>query len=241
MRINRYLSRCGAGSRRAVENLIREGRVEIDGHTVRDLSRIVSPGEEVRCDGELLRLPESTITLMLHKPAGYITTLNDEMDRPKITDLIPNEWQHAKLFPVGRLDRDTTGLLLLTNDGDLAHHLTHPRFKVVKTYIASLDRECGSDALNRLARGIYIPQLDFHTSPARVRPLDDEGKNIEIKISEGKKRQVRYSFQALGCTVTALHRSHYGPLELGLLKEGECRPLTPRELEDLHRSVSEGN
>ena len=223
-RLNRYLASTGVGSRRAVEELIRAGRVTVNG-AVAGLATQVEPGDEVRLDGRRLQLQAPRV-LLLHKPTGVITTARDPQGRPTVLDLVGGD---ERLFPVGRLDRDTSGLLVITNDGDLAQRLAHPRHGVPKTYAALVRGDPDAAALGRLRTGVQLQ--DGPTAPAAVRRTGPG--RLEITIHEGRNRQVRRMCAAVGHPVLELHRIRYGPLELGDLAPGSWRELTGGELERL--------
>ena len=227
MRLAKYLAHAGVASRRAAERLIAEGRVTVGGEVVRDPARDVDHTSDVAYDGESLRGEEPRVAYALHKPAGVVSTAHDTHGRPTVTDLVPGE---RRLYPVGRLDADSTGLILLTNDGELANRLTHPRFEVPKTYRATLAGPRISDrAVRALREGVQLD--DGPTAPARVRRLDSH--TLELTIHEGRKRQVRRMCEAVGHPVRALVRIRFGPLELGDLQAGRARRLSTAELRAL--------
>lgn len=235
MRLQKYLARSGVASRRACEALILDGRVSVNGQVVSVLGTKVRPGtDDVRLDGESVALVDQTVVIMLNKPAGYLTTMADPFARPCVADLLPLD-RYPSLFPVGRLDKDTTGLLLFTTDGELGNALLHPSRHVEKTYEALVEGKVSSDDVERLRVGIELE--DGMTQPARV----DFGSSrhpknttcLEITIHEGRKRQVRRMCEAVGHPVRTLHRSLFGPLGLGDLELGEYRVLTSEEIEEL--------
>lgn len=221
MRLNAYLSRAGVASRRGSEELIRAGRVTVNGE-VAGLATFVETGDEVRLDGELLE-PQKLAYVLLHKPAGVVTTARDPHGRPTVVELVEHE---VKVVPVGRLDADTTGLLLLTNDGQLAHRLAHPRYGVEKVYVADVEGDPGPDALRRLEEGVELE--DGRTAPARARRVG-RGR-VELAVHEGRKHQVRRMLEAVGHPVLRLQRTRYAGLSLGPLQPGEWRSLTPSEV-----------
>ncbi len=224
VRLNRFLASTGLGSRRAVEELIRAGRVTVNGE-VAGLSAKVSAGDDVRVDGRQVSA-EATTCLLLNKPAGVVTTAADTHGRRTVLDLVDSP---LRLFPVGRLDLETTGALLLTNDGDLAHRLMHPRHGVEKTYLARVRGHPDQGVLEQLSAGVSLE--DGVTAPAVVAlPAAD---TIELTIHEGRNRQVRRMCEAVGHPVVQLHRSHYAGLGLGDLQPGEWRELTSEELSGL--------
>lgn len=233
MRLAKFLATSGVASRRASEELVRQGRVRVDGQTVRDPARDVSPGAEVAVDGHRVSPPAERVVYMLNKPAGVVSTARDPQRRPTVVSLVSTD---ERLYPVGRLDADTTGLILLTNDGRLAHRLTHPRFQVPKTYRALVSGgPVRRSALDRLRRGVELD--DGPTSPAQARLLAPD--TIEITIREGRKRQVKRMCQAVGHPVRSLERTRFGPLELGRLKPGHHRRLSAAEVQGLAPAAGE--
>ncbi len=228
MRLAKYLAHAGVASRRAAETLIKAGRVSVGGEVVTDPARDVGDSSGVSVDGRPLEGPEPRITYALNKPVGVISTARDTHGRPTVVELLPA--QGLRLYPVGRLDVDSSGLILLTNDGELANRLTHPSFQVAKTYRARLGGGPVSDeSLLRLRGGIQLE--DGPTAPARVRRV--RGNLIEITIREGRNRQVRRMCLAVQHPVLELKRTGFGPLRLDGLKEGEHRLLTVSEAERL--------
>ena len=228
MRLAKYLAHAGVASRRAAEGLIAEGRVRVDGATVTDPARDIGEASRVDVDGEPLRGPERRVVYAVHKPLGVVSTARDTHGRPTVVGLVPAKG--LRLYPIGRLDAESSGLILLSNDGELANRLTHPRFEVPKTYVATLAGGPISDAaLSRLRAGVELE--DGLTAPARVRRRGE--REIEITIHEGRKRQVRRMCEAVGHRVTALRRTAFGPLSLGTLAPGEHRLLRAAELERL--------
>jgi 23S rRNA pseudouridine2605 synthase len=224
VRVNRYLASTGLGSRRAVEEVIRAGRVTVNG-AVADLATRVEEGDDVRVDGEPVR-PEAVVAVLLNKPRGVVTTASDPQGRPTVTGLVSVD---ARLFPVGRLDRDTTGVLILTNDGALADHLMHPRHGVAKTYRARVRGEPAEADLDRLRAGVELD--DGPTAPAAVQY---RGSGVvEITIHEGRNRQVRRMCAAIGHPVIHLHRTAYAGLTAERLEPGEWRELTAAEVAEL--------
>jgi 23S rRNA pseudouridine2605 synthase len=223
-RLNKYLASTGLASRRAAEVYIREGRVTVNG-AVGELGTRVEAGDDVRLDGDPVT-PEATIVVLLNKPAGMITSVGDPQGRPTVVDVVKSD---VRLFPVGRLDRATTGALVLTNDGALAHHLMHPRHGVEKTYLADLEGAPSDEALDRLRAGVELE--DGITSPAAVRRLSPT--RVEITIHEGRNRQVRRMCAAVGYSVRTLHRSRYGPLTVDGLARGAWRAVEAEELAEL--------
>jgi 23S rRNA pseudouridine2605 synthase len=225
MRLAKYLAHAGVASRRAAEEIVAAGRVTVEGDLVTDPARDVDETSRVCVDGRPLRGPEPRVAYALHKPLGVLSTARDPHGRATVVSLIGRE--ELRLYPVGRLDAQTTGLILLTNDGELANRLTHPRFEVPKTYRAKLGGgPIGAPALRALRQGVLLE--DGLTAPARVRKLGRS--EIEITISEGRNRQVRRMCDAVGHPVAELARTRFGPLSLGDLAPGEYRRLSSRQL-----------
>ena len=232
MRLAKYIAHAGVASRRAAEILIAEGRVSVDGQTVTDPARDVTADHQIALDGQTLAGAEPRVHYLLHKPLGVLSTAKDPRGRPTVLDLIANPG--ARLYPVGRLDADSSGLILLTNDGELANRLTHPRFEVPKTYRARVAKgPVGKRALAALASGVELE--DGITAPARVRKIS--GSQLELTIHEGRNRQVRRMCQAVGHPVIELQRIAFGPLRLGSLAPGEHRRLSAREVSRLREGL----
>jgi len=224
VRLNAYLARAGVASRRGADELIKAGRVTVNGEPGQ-LNTFVQSRDRVEVDGERVSLQRLAYVL-LHKPAGVVTTARDPQGRPTVVGLVPDE---PRVVPVGRLDADTTGALLLTNDGPLAHRLAHPRYGVEKVYEAEVEGEPDDAGLEALRNGIVLD--DGQTAPARVRRL---GPNtIELALHEGRNRQVRRMLEAVGHPVTRLHRSAYAGLTLEGLEPGRWRELEPSEVDAL--------
>ncbi|HET7138260.1 MAG TPA: pseudouridine synthase [Gaiellaceae bacterium] len=224
MRLNAWLARAGVASRRGADELIKAGRVTVNGEPGQ-LNTFVGASDDVRLDGRLLA-KQQLAHVLLHKPAGVVTTARDPQGRPTVVDLVQHD---ARVVPVGRLDADTTGVLLLTNDGDLAHRLAHPRYEIDKVYEVECRTRPSEADLRRLRDGVELD--DGPTRPARVRRL--AGNRIEVVIHEGRNRQVRRMLEAVGNRVEHLHRSGYGPLALGGLEPGAWRELETAEVERL--------
>jgi 23S rRNA pseudouridine2605 synthase len=227
MRLGKFLATAGVASRRASEEIIRAGRVTVEGQTVTDPARDVDEHTEVHVDGQPLAPPTQRVVYMVNKPAGVVSTARDPQKRPTVVSLVPAD---TRLYPVGRLDFDTTGLILLTNDGPLAHRLTHPRYGVPKTYrVVVGNPPVRAPALRSLRQGIRLE--DGLTAPAEARLLKPD--TIELTIREGRKRQVKRMCEAVGHPVRELERVAFGPLRLGGLEPGEHRRLKPAEVERL--------
>jgi 23S rRNA pseudouridine2605 synthase len=228
-RLAKHLAHAGVASRRAAEEIIAAGRVTVDGETVTDPARGVTGAEAIAVDGEALaRAEPQRLVYAVHKPAGVVSTARDPQGRRTVVDLVPEV--STRLYPVGRLDAETTGLILLTNDGDLANHLTHPRYEVPKTYRARVANGPVSErALRALREGLDLD--DGRTLPAHVRALGPG--ELELTIREGRKRQVRRMLDAVGHPALALRRVGFGPLRLGDLAPGAHRRLGAAEVERL--------
>lgn len=233
-RLQRALARAGIASRRAAEDLIRRGRVEVNGETVTRLGVSVDAASDaIRVDGKPLRRPAPEVYLILNKPRGYVTTLKDPEGRPTVLDLLPA--RAARVFPVGRLDYHSEGLVLLTNDGDLAAILMHPRHGVEKTYMVKVKGNPEGKALERLSGGVILDGRK--TLPARVRVVRRAPNAwLQVVVREGRKHQVRRMLAAIGHQVLKLRRVAYGGLTLGKLPTGSYRALTPSELARLKRA-----
>lgn len=231
VRLQKYIAMCGVASRRNAETLISEGRVTVNGSLVREQGVKVEVGaDKVTVNGKAVKPVNKQYYIMLNKPAGYVSTVKDQFDRPTVTDLLGEEIK-ARVFPVGRLDYETEGLLLLTNDGDFTYKITHPKHKINKTYIAVLKGGVSIKGLAQLRSGVRLDD-GFVTSPAEVEMLDADNGHTTIKITihEGKNRQVRRMFDAVGSKVVGLRRISVGRVELGNLPLGRWRYLTSHEV-----------
>ncbi|MEA2177593.1 MAG: rRNA synthase [Solirubrobacteraceae bacterium] len=229
MRLGKFLAHAGIASRRRAEDLVRAGRVSIDGITVRDPARDVDETSGVAVDGKPVSGAEAHVIWALHKPAGVVSTAKDTHGRRTVLDLLP-QGTKGRLYPVGRLDADTTGLILLTNDGELANRLMHPSFEVPKTYRVRVARPpLREGALHALRNGVELE--DGMTAPALVRRL--RADQLDITIHEGRKRQVRRMCDAVGHPVKEIERIAFGPLRLGTLPRGQARRLTTAETQRL--------
>jgi 23S rRNA pseudouridine2605 synthase len=234
-RLQKVLARAGLGSRRAIEVLIEHRRVKVNGQLARLGDKVDPSKDEVEVDGSHVPLEPGLVYLLMNKPEGVVTTAHDPEGRPTVLDLLDQE---TRVWPVGRLDIGTEGALVLTNDGTLTHRLTHPSYQVPKTYLAELSGHVSATDLKRLARGIDLE--DGRTAPAKVQLLDRRPGAclVEITIREGRNRQVRRMFEALGHRVQRLVRTSVGPLQLGRLKGGTTRRLTPEEVRSLYAAVT---
>ena len=224
MRLNAFLARAGVASRRHADELIKAGRVTVNGEPGQ-LNTVVGARDRVEVDGQTVERQRLRYVL-LHKPAGVVTTARDPQGRPTVVELVPDE---PRVVPVGRLDADTTGSLLLTNDGQLAHRLAHPRYGVEKTYVADVEGDPDEGALQQLRDGVELD--DGPTAPARARRLGPG--RVELVLHEGRKHQVKRMLAAVGLPVTRLHRSGYAGVTLEGLEPGACRELEPFEEEQL--------
>ena len=234
-RIQKFLSRAGVVSRRAAEDLILEGKVTVNGRVVTELGVKVDPDKDrVQVEGKRVGLPPPPVTFMLHKPYGCVSTTRDPQGRRTVMDLAPRD--HGRLYPIGRLDYDATGLMLLTNDGELAQRLTHPRYQVPRTYRLTAVGEMDDAALEKLAGGI---ELDGRPVSTEVKLLKKgSGKTIlEITVWEGRYHLIKRLLEGVGYTVLKLKRMAFGPLRLGRLVRGACRPLTRQEQVNLQLTV----
>lgn len=236
MRLNRYLARAGVASRRASDEIIAAGRVTVDGAVVTELGTKVAPTAHVEVDGRAVS-PAGSLTILLNKPTDTITTVRDDRGRRTVMDLVdlPQE-QTRGLVPVGRLDRDTTGALLLTTDGDLAHRLMHPRYEVDKLYVATLDAPVERIHLDKLRSGIHLGD-GLSKADHAIFPDEGDRRTVALQIHEGRNRQVRRTFAALGYTVEKLARVRYAGLDLAGLRPARWRRLLPHEVAALRRSV----
>lgn len=236
VRLHVYIAHSGFCSRRAAEELIKEGRVAVNGEPVVEMGVKVSPGDIVSVDGVSLA-PASIYTVLLNKPTGVVTTLYDPQKRPTIVRYLPD--LGVQLKPVGRLDMDTEGLLICTNDGELAHRLAHPSFGIEKEYLAIVEGIPTEKALNDMRRGVFIEQK--RTSPAKVEVIHAEEKKnttgLRITIHEGRKRQIRLMCETVGYPVKSLRRVRIGPLRIKGMRPGECRMLGVQEVNELKRLV----
>ncbi len=231
MRLNKYLAAAGIASRRAADAMITEGRIRLNGTVVENLATLVDPRRDsVEVDGKPVSSLEAHAYILMFKPRGVITTASDPRGRRTVLDLLPGGG--PRLYPVGRLDMETDGLLLLTNDGKLAFRLTHPKYGVEKTYRVRLDRPIEESDLDAVRVGVMLD--DGPTQPARVVRAGDR---LEVTIHEGRNRQVRRVFEALGHEVVALRRIRFGILDLNGLERGAWRKLTPGEVHELKKQV----
>ena len=234
IRLQKFLADCGICSRRAAEKLIAEGRVKIGPKTAVLGDKVPTTSTSVRVDGEQIfpRKRDNTY-IMLYKPRGYVTTAKDELGRKCVTELVSKE--RARLYPVGRLDKDSEGMLIMTNDGELANKLMHPKNRIPKTYRAIVKGTVSADVLRTLTNGVYLEELDYTTALADVEVHDvkDDRTVLLITIYEGKNRQIRRMCEAVGLEVLRLKRERIGKLSIGTLKAGQYRKLSEKEVEYL--------
>ena len=232
MRLQKYMAECGVASRRRAEEMILEGKVSVNGVVISQMGVQVEDGDEVRVEGKLIRPEAQKRYVMYHKPAGEVTTVSDPEGRAAVLDHFRD--YPVRLYPVGRLDYDSEGLLLLTNDGALTERMLHPSHLVEKTYLARVTGQVSMDSVRQLRAGVMLD--DHKTAPAKVRIIKEEtfATVVLVTIHEGRNRQVRRMFDALGHRVLQLRRVKFGPLELGDLPRGQWRELTAEEVRRLH-------
>ncbi len=236
IRLNKFLSQAGVVSRREADRLITEGRIQVNNRLALDLGIKIDPESDVvSVDGRKIRESKKPVCLILNKPAGYLVTLKDPFGRPIVRDLLPASL--GRLFPVGRLDYDSEGLLLLTNDGELAFRLSHPSFEVKKVYLVKVKGEPGLDSLRRLEKGIFLDSQK--TAPAKATLLGHSPKSslLRIEMHEGRKREVRRMCQAIGHDILELKRIGFAGLSLKNLKPGRWRHLQASEVKKLRKLV----
>ncbi len=236
IRLQKYLAQCGIASRRKAETLIAAGRIRVDGKVVADMGSKIDPlRQSISFDGKPVKKEEEKVYILLNKPKGYVTTLSDPQGRLIVTTLIKDI--SARLFPVGRLDIDTEGALILTNDGDFAQRIQHPSFEVTKTYEALVSGFPSKRDLQALERGILLEGK--MTAPASLKLLKSTSRSslVNIVIHEGRKRQVKKMFQAIDHPVIDLKRLAYGRLQLGKLPIGKYRSLTPKDLNKIFKNI----
>ena len=227
-RLQKLIAKAGICSRREAENLISAGRVTVDGKIIKELGAKADLNQKIRVDGKILHFNTEKIYILLNKPRGYVTTAHDERGRKTILDLIDIP---ERIYPVGRLDLNSEGLILLTNDGDLTNLLIHPRFKIEKTYLVKISGEITDEKLDKIRAGIELD--DGLTAPAEIYLLDENF--VEITIHEGRNRQIRRMFAAIGCDVKKLRRTRFANLTLDGLKVGKYRFLTAAEINSLKK------
>lgn len=234
VRLQKFLAGCGVASRRGAEELIKKGRVRVNGEVVTEMGVQIDPDNDlVEFDGVPVKSREKMVYVLLNKPVGYVTTVSDDKGRPTVMDLVSEI--PVRIYPVGRLDYDTEGLLLMTNDGDLTYKITHPKNNIEKTYVAEVTGNISMNTITQLRNGVYLDGVK--TSPAKVEVVGATrfGTRLEITIHEGKNRQVRRMFEAVGCIVKKLKRTREAGLILGHVPLGHWRRLTESEVNMLKK------
>ena len=231
MRINKYLASCGVASRRKAEQFILDGLVKINGEIVKDLSKIVGDSDIVSINDQVIKPAQDFVYYILNKPKGYITTMCDDRNRKSILDLTSEV--DKRIFPVGRLDYDSEGLIILTNDGDLTYKLTHPKFEIQKKYIVKIEGKIKESELAVLRAGVVINGVRYKKCKVEVIGLEQNKTKLQVILTEGKNREIRNMFEAIGKEVLLLKRVEMAGIKLGGLKRGEVRKLKPFEVEYL--------
>lgn len=231
IRLQKYIADCGVASRRKAEELIQLGCVKVNGSVVTEMGIKVSDSDLVEVNGKVIKPESKKVYILLNKPSGYVTTVKDQFRRPTVLDLLKGV--NERVFPVGRLDYETTGLLILTNDGDFTFKMTHPKHEMAKTYLATIMGVPTEEEISRFENGLEIE--DYTTSPAKIKIISSQENTcvVEITIHEGRNRQVRKMCEKIGHPVLALKRISIGNVALGDLKEGCWRELTSNEVESL--------
>ncbi len=230
MRLNKFIALSGITSRRKADILIQEGRVKVNGKLITKLGTVIDPeSDKVTVDGHLIALPTKDVYIALNKPKGYVTTMDDELGRKSIATLFPNF--PVRIFPVGRLDMDTEGLLLLTNDGRFSYIVTHPRFDIEKEYKVWAEGVVGEEDLKRLKKGVFVEGRVVKPKSIEILKVDRKATILRVIITEGRKREIRRMFHYIGHDVKRLIRLRIGPVKLGDLKSGRYRDLTASEVE----------
>lgn len=230
MRLNKYLAKSGVASRRESDRLIQEGTVTVNGQVLIDPAYQVQENDEVTFDGKVLSLQETTVVYMLNKPKNVITTARDEYGRKTVMDLIPS---NRRLFPIGRLDKDTTGLILITDNGELANYLMHPKNRVSRFYEVEIEGNLNSKEIAKIKKGIFIGDGEFGKGEIVKQTTRKTRSIIIIRLQQGKKREVRRIFYFIGKKVYKLHRFQYGTIKLGDLQVGQWRGLKNKEIQKL--------
>lgn len=237
MRINKYLASCGVSSRRKAEELILSGVVKVNGNVVTNLATIIDENKDVvTLNNQTLTLPQNYVYYILNKPKGYVTTMNDDRDRKSIVDLISNI--DNRIYPIGRLDYESEGLLILTNDGDLTYKLSHPKFEIPKKYIVKIEGETKESELAVIRAGVVVDGVRYNKCKATLLSYENNISKIEVTLTEGKNREVRNIFKAINREVIFLKRVEMAGIKLGGLKRGEYRPLKQYEIDYLKNLVN---
>ena len=235
MRLNKYLAQAGVASRRKADELIQAATTTVNGKLVLDPALEVGLEDIVAYDGRQLSIKSKTELYILNKPAGIITTVSDERGRRSVVDLVPSK---ERLFPIGRLDRDTTGLVLLTNDGDLANRLAHPRWRIPRIYNAVVDHSLSNQEISRMAKGMFIGEGEFGKAEVLKQVTVKSRTEIILRLRRGKKREIRRLFHYLNRKLFSLNRTQFGKLELGDLPIGHYRQLSEQEVRELKGSLN---
>lgn len=231
-RLQKYIAECGIASRRAAEELIASGKVTVNGEVITKMGVTVDPDKDsIKVNGKLIKKSKTKVYILLNKPDGYVSTAKDQFDRPTVLDLIPDIKE--RIVPVGRLDYNSKGMLLLSNDGDFVYKMTHPKHHIAKTYEVKIKGIPSEDALYKLKCGVYIEGKKTEKANVKIKKVFDKNSIIEITIHEGRNRQVRKMCEKVGLDVLGLTRTKIGSLTLGLLKEGEYKSLKPAEIKSL--------
>lgn len=234
-RLQKVMAQAGVGSRRACEELIDQGRVSVDDAQVTRQGMRVTPDQVIRVDGERINFDETKVTIALHKPVGIVSTMDDDLGRPGLSKILEN--REERLYHVGRLDQDSEGLLLVSNDGELTHRLTHPSFEVSKTYIATVEGMVGRGIVKALTGGVELEDGIARADSAKIIEMGTKASIIELTLHSGRNRVVRRMFDELGHPVQRLVRTHFGTISLGRLKPGQYRVIGGSELGALMKSV----
>lgn len=229
MRINKYLASSGLGSRRKCEEFVLQKRVKVNGKVIDNLAFDIAENDKVMIDDKLVSVPRSFTYLMMHKPKGYLTTVSDDRERKTVMELLPEEFKH--LMPVGRLDYNSEGLLLFTNDGETAQKLMRPKNEIVKTYLVKVEGEVSSFDVSEIEKGVtLIDGTKFKECKVNIKEIKERKTKLEIQITEGKNREIRKIFDKFGYNVIFLKRISIGEIKLGGLTRGTCRLLRPAEI-----------
>jgi 23S rRNA pseudouridine2605 synthase len=238
-KLQAFLAHAGVASRRKAEELIEAGRVVVNGEKAHIGQRVDPAQDKVSVDGRVINSSEDLVYILLNKPVGIVSTTSDDLGRRTVLDLLPAAWKKYRLYPVGRLDQESQGLMLLTNDGELAYRLTHPKFEIPKTYEVLIDRKPSFPALNMLRNGVRLS--DGVTAPAEVEVIDSDDNQawLTITIHEGRNRQVRRMLERVGYDVKKLRRIQLGPFLLADLNNQPHRQLTPAEIDDFKDQLTQ--
>lgn len=232
MRLNKYLAKAGVASRRESDRLIQEGTATVNGQVMLDPAYQVQENDSIKFDGKMLSLQEKTVVYMLNKPKNVITTARDEFGRKTVLDLVPS---NRRLFPIGRLDKDTTGLILITDDGELANYLMHPRNRIPRYYELEIEGKVSPKEIAKLKKGIFIGDGEFGRGVIEKQTTRKTRSVITIRLQQGKKREVRRMFYFLDKKVYTLNRFQYGSIKLGDLQPGQWRGLSQKEIKLLKK------